>query len=105
MVRTKQLTGVALAHYVGQMCLLLRKLREEDRTISYEEAGRAIGFIAEDECWMQRQQYQIGRILDATVAVNRYTTVQELTHADVARVINTRGSPRQHRLSRPDGRT
>jgi hypothetical protein len=103
-VRTKQLTGVTLAHYVGQTFLLLHKLREEDRTMSYEEAGRAMGSIAEDECWMQRQQYQISRILDATVAVDRYAAVQELTHADVARVINTRGSPRQHRLSRPDGR-
>jgi hypothetical protein len=103
MVRTKQLTGVALAHYVGQMFLLLRKLREEDRTMSYEEVGRAIGLTAEDERWTQRQQYQISRILNATVAVDRYTTVQEITRDDIARIINAGSYSQTERINRSRG--
>jgi hypothetical protein len=103
MVRTKQLTGVALAHYVGQMFLLLRKLREEDRTLSYEKAGRAIGIITEDERWTQRQQYQISRILSATVAVDHYAAVQEITRDDIARIINAGSYSQTERINRPRG--
>ena len=103
MVRTKQLTGAALAHYVAQMFLLLRKLREENRTLSYEEAGRAIGIIAENERWTQRQHYQISRILSATVAIDRYTTVQEITRDDLARISNAVSCSQTERINRPRG--
>jgi hypothetical protein len=88
----EKLTGTKLTSFFPQTSTVLRHLRATDTTVKLGEFGVLIGFYKAGE-WRRSYIRQLGKILYAHAAIDRFAQAREFADEDYGRIVGSDGKP------------